>query len=413
MFNGGLTVPPAMASLLSQDGYIDLPRHGQRLREMYRAESLHFEPRALSPFALTVFCGNLALVEETFAHGLAPDLSRTETPFKIGYASMAVLGSQRVSGDIPRSLRHLEILRLLCGKGLPVDLEDIMGFTALHHATAAPNASEDFTRCLLQHGANVNHRNRFGEISLLGCMQLDLVPIISILLEHGVDLDIPDADGVTARHHYLYCGPRVIAVVADSIRKRSGVVAPRTDKCCDTCAVRGVKLKICGRCKVARYCSQKCQAAARPVHKSECTAFSPYTTVTVEPFYETFGRTMPVADYTRRLFGYPTSDASFSERHTRTSHVPRGLRNGPKVLVVKVQVPALGEGGMGDLLIYTKRRAFACTIRRVDNSHEYDRLSAAVRNHGIAGVKAYFMAELESRDKLVVKISDVLVEQPW
>ncbi|KAJ7709303.1 ankyrin repeat-containing domain protein [Mycena metata] len=413
MYDGGLSLTPAIASILSQDGYLDIARHGQKLRELYRAESLNFSPRKLSPFALAVFCGNVDLVAETFSYGLAPALTSAETPFRFGYATLAVLGSQRLS-DLPGSIRHIDVLRFLFEKGLPVDHEDIMGFTALHHATVAPNASEEVTRWLLHHGADVNHRNRFGEISLLGCMQLDLVAIIGILLDNGVDLDIPDADGVTARDHFVYCGPRVIAVVARAIRTRAGVVSPpRSVKCCDTCAVVGVRLKVCGCCKVARYCSRDCQASAWSVHKSACTAFSPSTTVTVQPFYEPCGRTVPVADYTRRVFGYPVPDALFSERQTRTSRSPRSFKKGPKVLVVKVQVPPSFEERLGDILVYTKRRSFACTIRRQDDSVEYDRLSAAVRTNGLLGVKAYLMAELESRNKLVVKITDVLAEQPW
>lgn len=100
-------------------------------------------------------------------NGSAPDLMGSETPFKTGYASLAILGAQRVQDGPPGSLRHLETLKYLFSKGLPPDVEDIVGFTALHHATTSPVPKEDLTRCLLEHGANVNHRNRYGEVHIL------------------------------------------------------------------------------------------------------------------------------------------------------------------------------------------------------------------------------------------------------
>lgn len=148
-------------------------------------------------------------------------------------------------------------------------------------------------------------------------------------------------------------------------------------------------------------------------HKRLCTPFMPGNTVLIKPFYEQFGCTVPVSDFSRRLFGYPTHASSFSERLTRTSHIPRNLRRGPKVLVVKVQVPPQSGGEHPDLLIYTKRRNFACTVRRRDCVEGYDRISAVVRLDGSGGVKAYFMAELESPEKLVIKFCDILAEQPW
>jgi hypothetical protein len=84
--------------------------------------------------------------------------------------------------------------------------------------------------------------------------------------------------------------------------------------------------------------------------------------------------------------------------------------------VLKVQVPYTGNrkiDSTGELLLYTKKRDFACTIRRSDEPDEYDRISQVVRTKGVGGVKAYFAAELESKDKLVVKVSEVLAEQPW
>ncbi|KAJ7764854.1 ankyrin repeat-containing domain protein [Mycena metata] len=416
MYNGGLSVTREMNRILSKPGYISLEQGGQTLRELYRRESVNLNPLALSPFALSVFTGHLSLVREAVEKGAAPDLMGSETPFKTGYASLAILGAQRVTDGPRGSLQFRETLEYLFSKGLPPDVEDIVGFTALHHATTSPVPKDDLTRCLLDHGANVNHRSRYGEISLLGCMQLNLIPTIDILMEYGADLDIPDADGWTARKHFLSCGPQVTATITKWIRKRTGGEAPRAQKCCDTCGKSDSPLKNCARCRIARYCSSECQAKAWKTHKKTCQPFSSSNTVTLKPYYESYGSTIPTADFTRKYMGYPTQASSFSNTQTRAAHTPKNLDRESKTLVLKVQVPYTGNPQIrstGDLLLYTKKRDFACTIRRVDGPADYDRISEVVRTKGVGGAKAYFAAELESREKLVVKISESLAEQPW
>jgi hypothetical protein len=87
--------------------------------------------------------------------------------------------------------------------------------------------------------------------------------------------------------------------------------------------------------------------------------------------------------------------------------------------VVKVQVPYAGGAGgasppsTAPLLVYTRRRDFVCTVVRGDCPEAYDAISAVVRNKGVGAAKAYFPAELVSRDELVVKIGEVLAEQPF
>lgn len=114
--------------------------------------------------------------------------------------------------------------------------------------------------------------------------------------------------------------------------------------------------------------------------------------------------------------GYPTQSASWSNNRTRAAHTPKNLDRESKTLVLKVQVPYTGNPAIastGNLLLYTKKRDFACSIRRADAPTDYDRISQIVKTKGVGGAKAYFAAELESKDKLVVKVSEVLAEQPW
>ncbi|KAF7293239.1 hypothetical protein HMN09_01202100 [Mycena chlorophos] len=441
-YSGGLTVSPEMEAILSKPGLLTVEQGGQVLRDLYRDESENLDILLLSPFAIAVFIGHYEAVKLAIEDGSAPDLSTTETAFRTGYASLVILGSQRVERGPLGSCRHVETLEYLFSQGLPPDVEDIVGYTALHHAASSPYVCDELTRCLILYGANVNHRNRYGEIALLGAMQLNLISTINILMDNGADLDIPDADGWTARKHFMSCGPQVTAAITSWIRKRSGEVAPpHSKKCCDTCSkppAHGEPLKLCAQCRIARYCSQRCQKADWPKHKSHCTPFSATNSVTLIPHYKTYSWSLPAAEFTRTALGYPTRASAWSESRRRTSAMPpqfdcddddvdsessgsstsSSLR--PKNIVVKIQIPFVpGESQqqsaleVGDLLVYNHKRDFACAIRRVDAPGAYDRLVDVVRKRGVGGAKAYLSAVLEKKDRLVVKISEVLAEQPW
>ena len=194
--------------------------------------------------------------------GTAPDLEGTETPFKFGYATLVVAGAQRVM-DHSRpsgSLKYLEVLKYLLSCGMPPDSQDIAGLTALHHATCSPVPKVDLARVLLESGANVNHRNRYGEVALFGPFQLNLVEVIDLLMEFDADLAIADSNNITPMSFFLGCGPQVTATVKKWIRKRNGEEeAPRDQKRCDGCGRDDVVLKNCAKCQVARYCAVDCQ----------------------------------------------------------------------------------------------------------------------------------------------------------
>ncbi|KAF7291512.1 hypothetical protein MKEN_01485700 [Mycena kentingensis (nom. inval.)] len=419
LFDGGLRVSPRMAQIIAQpDKHLKAFNGGQELRNLTRAASAFMDPKKLSPFALAVFTGNYEAVKQA-VELFRPDLSATETPHKHGYASWAVLGAQRMQEGAPGMMRHLETLDYLLSQGTPPDVPDIQGYTAFQHSTTAPQVVLELTKCLVKHGANVNHQNRYGAISLIPVMMSNAIPAVEFLLEHGADLDIPEADGVTVRNFYVRCGPQVSAAVTKWIKKRAGEeAAPRGDgRVCDGCRKKakvGVDLKSCGRCKVARYCAVECQKKAWPTHKPNCVPFSSENTVTLKPSYHAFANTIPVAEVLRGKTGYPTNEAAFSANKTRGSHVPKNLKDG-KALIVKVQVPVSDDPvrRVGDIMVYTKKRDFAAAIKREDGAEAYDKISEVIRTKTVSKVKGYFAAELEAKDRLVVKVGEVLADQPW
>jgi len=80
-------------------------------------------------------------------------------------------------------------------------------------------------------------------------------------------------------------------------------------------------------------------------------------------------------------------------------------------MIIKVQLPLNWDGGA--LFVYTKKRDFVCSVRKQDSPSAYDRIVKVVKTQGVGGVKAYFAAELRSKDELVVKVSEVLAGQPF
>ncbi|KAJ7185945.1 hypothetical protein C8R46DRAFT_881509 [Mycena filopes] len=390
-----------MQSILAQPGFISNQNGGAKLRQLHKSAIAALIPDYISLFGRAVYLGDRALVQEMWEQSRTFNLlHRTETPLKLGYTVLLILGSYNAQGHTGR---HLETLSYLFSKGLPVDIQDIVGLTALHHATYAYTTDVNLTRCLLENGANVNHQSRYGEVAMFMPMQLNSLPTINILMEFGLDVDLAEAAGITVRSHLAYCGPEVTATINHWLRKRSGEQLPHAENCCDKCGVVG-PLKNCGKCKVARYCSVDCQGEAWPEHKKTCQSFGPENSVELIPHYDP-GLTLPVAEATRLALGYPVSQV-VTLKQLCVGHVPRHIKPKGKTLVVKVQVPRIVTN---HLMIYTKTRNFACLAYRTDNPTAYDRISAVVGE----GSKAYFVAELVDKDRLIIKISQKLADQPW
>ncbi|THH30139.1 hypothetical protein EUX98_g4036 [Antrodiella citrinella] len=377
---------------------------------MYQDNAFRFDPTRLSEFALAIYTGQL---QEKVQDGTAPDLAGYETPYKIGYVSMLVLGAQRiVSGPV---MQHVDLLKFLLASGAPPDIPDIVGYTALNHVTMHHGAQADLARILLENGANSNHQTRYGGTPILDCLQSGQVESVDLLMEFGADLDIPDADGYTPRGLYVQAGPKIAAGVDKWLRKRRGEEALLDEKKCGSCGKTDGSLKYCGKCHTVKYCSPECQRKDWPLHKKTCRSFNESNTVTLIPGYQSdITSLMSTADITRRAMGIPTEPTP--SRNSRASQHPRASAF-PKSVVIKVQVPYAGYGmpsnSTADLLVYTKKRDFVCTINIQNNKDGYKKISQVVRDKGVGGAKAYFAAELKSANELVVKVDEVLAAQPF
>jgi hypothetical protein len=279
--------------------------------------------------------------------------------------------------------------------------------------------------------SNPNHRGQYRDVPLFVAIQQGNCEETDLLLQYNADLDIPEADGLTPRKVFPSGGPKIAAVVQRHIQKREGKEeAPRTEKRCDNCKKTDVPLRNCSKCQVARYCNVECQSeynrllhpvvltcdcrnlgAAWPTHKKTCQPFGTLNTATFKPHYEQNVFNMPSAQVRRNILGMPSEPVTSVQN--RGAHVPKDVWSEGQVksIVIKVQVPL--EDSKAPLFVYNKKRDFVCMLRHQDQPESYERVSKIVREKGVGGQKAYFAAELKSKDELVIKVSEILAAQPF
>lgn len=388
---------------------------------LYPDGSMGFRLEDFSLFGQACFCGNVPAILQALQSGTAPSLSTKESAYEQGYATLIVLGSQRLqSVDAPGSpkVEHLAVLELLIDRGLPLDLPDIGGFTALHHSVLGHSLKdkEGIIRKLLSSGADANHQNRWGSTPLHNAAMRGDGLGIELLMEYGARIDIPDGNGYTVKSFYLSAGPVVNAAMEKWLTKRMGKEeAPMTEKRCDKCGILQKGLKICSGCRTVQYCSKECQRDAWSTHKVKCKTFDSSTSVTLVAFYPDSRFSLPLAALQRGQFaGLPTEPVPLSQM--RTNQAPSKIPAGGKRTVVKIQVPPVlrnEDGSYNNLMVYTQKRDFSCMVRRQDCPKEFDRVYEVIKNKTISGLKGYFSAEIQSRDEFAVKVSEVLASQPW
>ena len=73
--------------------------------------------------------------------------------------------------------------------GMPVDVSDENGWTALHHASMLNET--DVIKHLLHEGANMNRQNRYTKYTPLHLAALDnMTEAVRILIENGADVNL-------------------------------------------------------------------------------------------------------------------------------------------------------------------------------------------------------------------------------
>jgi hypothetical protein len=167
--------------------------------------------RVASPFAQQACAGNAQAIAAALAAtppaGLPALLSRRHSSIRMTALHFCVAGSRSMHALQPEDAQradHLGVARLLVEAGAGLEDKDVLGMTALHHATTAvfSPASLAIADFLVARGASVNPRNRAGrtplvELTMAAFGSPARLPALRFMLEVGCDPALADTDGIS------------------------------------------------------------------------------------------------------------------------------------------------------------------------------------------------------------------------
>ncbi|KAJ2744497.1 hypothetical protein GGI20_002935 [Coemansia sp. BCRC 34301] len=198
----------------------------QVLREWVAAWK--FDLRQFSDLAQPLVRGDIGSLQKDFGHLLrhyegqgmsaaecvskatAEYSNMRETRLRMPAMEVVIAGAQYYAGGRKRPTSssnnhahhlpdHEQCLRFLHDIGVIVDATDVAGFTAFMRASQTWHSRLDLAEVLLEMGANVNHRSRFGGVALHEAIMAQDRRAVSFLTRNGASMDIKDNDGVSAR----------------------------------------------------------------------------------------------------------------------------------------------------------------------------------------------------------------------
>ncbi|KAF9791862.1 hypothetical protein BJ322DRAFT_1148650 [Thelephora terrestris] len=350
-----------------------------------------------------------------------PDPTWRPQPLGHTYVDLLVIGYTG-RGELldEQKENYVKLLNILLSTGVPIDSTDFSGKTALHHAAKA-SKTVDLIKVLLKYKFNVDSQDRFGASPLLIAVQEDAIDVIPVLLDAGASLDVTDAEGSSPRSAYLTRPAKVSNVVKNWLVRHKGKGAALERDRCSKCGTSSASMKRCSRCRSQLYCSPGCQsellwakaivfhsplfrlaeAADWKEHKANCQPFDKEENLlVVKPTY-TFGD----LEFVSTVSTVPSS-FGLTRGPNPSGKLEANVRDG-RNMVIKIQLPLGNTGGM---LVYNRKRNFECILDYDENPAAYTRLVERIKAKGILGLKAYFPAELRSKDELAINVAECLPE---
>jgi len=170
---------------------------------------------------------------------------------------------------------------------------------------------------------------------------------------------------------------------------------------CSQCGINSASMKRCSKCRSQLYCSLECQTSDWKIHKKHCQPFNKEDNLLiVKPRY-----TMGNSSFVSTISIVPSS-WGVPRKQNPSGKLEANVRDG-RNMVIKIQLPL---GGSGSMLVYNKKRSFECVLDPGENPTAYSRIKEMISGKGILGLKAYFAAELRSKDELAINVAECLPE---
>ena len=154
------------------------------------------------PLFLAAANGNLDILSYLFEQGSnvnASSSSEYADPWSLPSEFDDYLPIWRTPLIVALTNGHNDAFTFLIDKGADVNLQDHVGYTALHHAVESRNF--DAVSCLVHNGADVNLFTSINKHTpLMSACQFHNMDAINVLLNKGADVNLQDRDGKSALH---------------------------------------------------------------------------------------------------------------------------------------------------------------------------------------------------------------------
>ncbi|XP_078601012.1 uncharacterized protein LOC144876019 isoform X1 [Branchiostoma floridae x Branchiostoma japonicum] len=180
---------------------------------------------------------------------------------------------------------HIDVVKLLLRKGASLVSRTKASYAPLH--TAAHEGNTEAVDLLVQHGATVDIRDDSRNTPLMTACVYNHVDTVRRLIELGARPDL--TDGYIAQRLTTEDPRWGKFDCSESLKLIEEARKTKLLRCCNPkCGKPGYRktgtLKLCGRCKLTRYCSRDCQIQHWTVGHKKCCGHDVCSDEGTDPF---------------------------------------------------------------------------------------------------------------------------------